>query len=85
MLAKLVAVSGLMLGGLIVEAWPSNAQVASDGSLGSIVQNCPTQCQITGGTAAGNNLFHSLKNFSVPTGGTATFQTAPTIQRILRG
>jgi filamentous hemagglutinin family protein len=37
---------------------------------------------ITGGTSAGTNLFHSFKEFSLPTGTTAHFNNYPAIQNI---
>ena len=37
---------------------------------------------IAGGTSAGTNLFHSFKEFSVPTGTTAHFNNSPAIQNI---
>ncbi|OKH30836.1 hypothetical protein NIES2119_30140 [[Phormidium ambiguum] IAM M-71] len=37
---------------------------------------------IEGGTASGNNLFHSFREFSVPTNSTAYFNNATTIQNI---
>ncbi|MEB3828526.1 two-partner secretion domain-containing protein [Phormidium sp. CCY1219] len=37
---------------------------------------------ITGGTEAGGNLFHSFREFNVPTGGVAYFDNAPAIHNI---
>ncbi|MHC5724850.1 MAG: filamentous hemagglutinin N-terminal domain-containing protein, partial [Nostoc sp.] len=38
---------------------------------------------IEGGTKAGGNLFHSFSEFSIPTGGTASFNNALDIQNII--
>ncbi|KAM3089886.1 filamentous hemagglutinin N-terminal domain-containing protein [Phormidesmis sp. 146-35] len=39
--------------------------------------------QIDGGAIRGNNLFHSFQQFSIPTGGSASFNNAPTITNII--
>ena len=52
---------------------PNNSIVAPNGSV----------FQIDGGTAAGNNLFHSFQEFSVPAGSVAFFNNATTINNIL--
>lgn len=52
---------------------PSNSSVTSEGNASTI----------TGGTQAGNNLFHSFKEFSIPTGGTAYFNNPANIQNII--
>ncbi|MEH2169072.1 MAG: filamentous hemagglutinin N-terminal domain-containing protein [Nostoc sp.] len=52
---------------------PNNSSVAKDGNT----------FNITGGTQAGSNLFHSFSEFSVPTNGTASFNNAGDIQNII--
>ncbi|MDZ8262939.1 filamentous hemagglutinin N-terminal domain-containing protein [Nostoc sp. ChiQUE01b] len=52
---------------------PNNSSVAKEGNT----------FNITGGTQAGSNLFHSFSEFSVPTGGTASFNNAGDIQNII--
>ncbi|OYD95261.1 filamentous hemagglutinin [Nostoc sp. 'Peltigera membranacea cyanobiont' 210A] len=49
------------------------AQVTSDGALNTTVSQNGNNFIINNGTAAGSNLFHSFGQFSVPTGGSATF------------
>ncbi|MHC5676733.1 two-partner secretion domain-containing protein [Nostoc sp.] len=49
------------------------AQVTSDGTTNTIVNQSGNNFTILNGIAKGNNLFHSFNNFSVPTGGSATF------------
>ncbi|MBD2243822.1 filamentous hemagglutinin N-terminal domain-containing protein [Nostoc sp. FACHB-888] len=61
------------------------AQITQDGTLPTNSQVTP-QGNITiiqGGTRAGNNLFHSFEEFSVPTGITAHFQNPLNIQNII--
>ncbi|MBP0027472.1 S-layer family protein [Roseofilum sp. Guam] len=62
-------------------ASPTFAQVVPDGSLGTRVNGNP-HFMIDGGTTAGQNLFHSFREFSVPFGGSAVFQNSPNIQNI---
>ena len=52
---------------------PNNSSVAKEGNT----------FNITGGTQAGSNLFHSFREFSVPTNGTASFNNALDIQNII--
>ncbi|MBD2340520.1 S-layer family protein [Calothrix sp. FACHB-156] len=57
---------------------PAMAQVTSDGSTNTIVNSNNNNFIILNGLDKGNNLFHSFSNFSVPTGGSATFDLVNT-------
>jgi filamentous hemagglutinin family protein len=52
---------------------PSTRIPVADNSLGTQVSGANNNFTITGGLNRGQNLFHSFQDFSVPTGGAATF------------
>ncbi len=59
------------------------AQIKSDHTLSTEVNTLDNiNFNISGGKQAGNNLFHSFSQFSVPTRGSAIFDNAPDIQNI---
>jgi filamentous hemagglutinin family protein len=66
---------------LLCLTFPVYAQtIVPDQSLGTVVTNAGGNASITGGSNAGNNLFHSFQQFSIPTGGSATFDLTNTPQ-----
>ncbi|MDA0210703.1 MAG: filamentous hemagglutinin N-terminal domain-containing protein, partial [Cyanobacteria bacterium FC1] len=63
----------LPLGVLLLTSRLAQAQIIPDSSLNTTVIPNGDRFTILNGTSAGNNLFHSFQQFSVPSGGTATF------------
>ena len=73
----LLAVSYCCVWGTIAKA-----QVTPDNTVNTNVNQNGNVSEITGGQTAGNNLFHSFQDFSVPTGNEASFNNADTIENI---
>ena len=69
--------------GLSLSANAVNAQITPDGSLPTQVDTQGNVTKITGGERAGDNLFHSFRDFSVRTGNEAFFNNALSIENIL--
>ena len=65
-----ILTSGLLTQGMMLSAI---AQVTSDSTTNTIVNQSGNNFNILNGIEKGNNLFHSFSNFSVPTGGSARF------------
>ena len=61
----------------------AEGQIIPDGSLPTNVERQGRITEITGGERAGNNLFHSFQDFSVPTGNEAFFNNGLDISNIL--
>ncbi|MBW4593008.1 MAG: filamentous hemagglutinin N-terminal domain-containing protein [Brasilonema angustatum HA4187-MV1] len=60
------------------------AQVSADGTVSTTVTTPDGKnFNINDGTRRGGNLFHSFKEFSVPTGGSAVFQNPTDVQNII--
>src|SRR5437588_4612965 len=57
--------------------------ITSDGTLGTSVSKAGSTYNIDGGTIKGTNQFHSFGQFSVGTGGTASFNGPTGILNIL--
>ena len=66
-----------------VIATSASGQITPDGSLPTNVQQQGNVTEITGGEQAGDNLFHSFQDFSVPTGNEAFFNNGVSIENIL--
>ncbi|BAZ46805.1 filamentous hemagglutinin outer membrane protein [Chondrocystis sp. NIES-4102] len=61
----------------------ASAQVTSDGTTGTVVNNNGNNFEIDAGTRSGDNLFHSFGEFSIPTGGSAVFNNDLDVSNIL--
>jgi filamentous hemagglutinin family protein len=67
----------------LVASSPTSAQITPDDTVPTDVTESGDVSEITGGAEAGNNLFHSFEDFSVPTGKEAFFNNAANITNII--
>ncbi len=65
--------AGLLPLGIMFHSDNASAQVTPDGSLKTTVSQSGNNFTILNGSTSGSNLFHSFGQFSIPTGGSATF------------
>ncbi|MBD2593095.1 S-layer family protein [Nostoc spongiaeforme FACHB-130] len=78
-----IVASGIGLAIMLLWSNAANAEVKTDGTLGTAVsQPSSTSFDITNGTQYGSNLFHSFGQFSIPNGTTVTFQNPTSVQNI---
>ncbi|MDF5738720.1 MULTISPECIES: S-layer family protein [unclassified Nostoc] len=70
--------SSVVLPAILLWSRCAIAQVTSDGTTNTLVNQSGNNFIILNGIEKGNNLFHSFTNFSVPTNGSATFDLTNT-------
>lgn len=86
---KLVNLSLVLIGSIpiccLLTTSPIRGQIVPDATLpqNSTVTTNGNASVITGGTRMDGNLFHSFEQFSIPTGGSAFFESIPEIRNIL--
>ncbi|MEM6403619.1 MAG: filamentous hemagglutinin N-terminal domain-containing protein, partial [Cyanobacteria bacterium P01_D01_bin.116] len=73
-------ITGLLTLGMTL---PATAQVTSDGTTNTTVNTNGNNFNILNGIQKGNNLFHSFKEFSIPTNGEATFSNSTDVVNII--
>jgi len=73
-------ISGLLTSGIVL---PAFSQVKSDNTTNTIINKSGNNFDVINGIQKGNNLFHSFKEFSIPKGGSATFQNSSAIVNII--
>ena len=81
-LSLLFQLSCCTLGYLYATTAATLAQVTSDGTVNTQVNQNGNVAEITGGETRGGNLFHSFQDFSVPTNNEAFFNNAEAIANI---
>ena len=74
----------LLIPGFLIAtiAFPTEAQITVDGTTNTTLNPIETGIQIDEGNRAGDNLFHSFRDFSVPNGSEAFFNNAADVTNI---
>ncbi len=73
-------ISGFLTSGIVL---PAAAQVTSDNTTNTTVNLNGNNFKIINGIQKGSNLFHSFKEFSIPTGSEAVFNNSPDVVNII--
>ncbi len=73
-------ISGLLSSGIVL---PAFSQVTSDSTTNTTVKLDDNKFNILNGIQKDNNLFHSFKEFSIPTGSEATFNNPTSVMNII--
>ncbi len=73
-------ICGLLTSGIVL---PAVAQISSDGTTNTTINKNGNNFDIINGIQKGNNLFHSFKEFSIPTGGSAVFNNSTDVVNII--
>ncbi len=79
---EIAFLSGL-ISGLFLGISSATAQITSDNTTNTTVNQSGKNYNIINGIQKGNNLFHSFKEFSIPKGGSATFNNSTDIVNII--
>ncbi len=82
-IASWVWLVGSLTGWCSINSSSVQAQITTDGTLGTEVDTVDNVTEITGGTRANSNLFHSFQDFSLDTDNTAFFNNASNISNII--
>ena len=77
-----LSLSLVCLFGTLLQFSPASAQVTPDNTTSTTVNQDGNNFEINDGERAGGNLFHSFRDFSVPTGGEAFFNNAADLAKI---
>lgn len=77
-----LSLSLVFLAGSYLSCTLANAQITPDGTTSTTVNVDGDRVEINDGDIAGDNLFHSFQDFSVPNGGEASFKNPDTIENI---